>query len=358
MEEISSGVIATYEEALALAERGRVGEALRLYDKVLIEGPGNNLLRAQVFNDLGVLSFSAGDIEKAEGLLKRAIFADPLLRSAHKNLTHINAGKFRDIRPHTFSIIIPTYNRCQDLQRCIRSIRDHSFYPVEIIVIGDPSGDGTTEYLRQEGLKSDTIAIINETHAGINKCINMGFSIAKGDYVCLLNDDVEVMPGWDLSVAVTIDDDGSAGAGVSLVVYPDGAPQSVGHHNSYWSEYHDWIGKVPFIDDSRVIGKSIAGFPEFQVPRECDYGFFPMMKRECFEKIGLVDEQFEHYCVDTDIGYRVQQAGYRNVYCPTSVIVHYELSKKSEKAHYLKFLSDLIRLGKKWGLHDVSRNSA
>ncbi|MBI5098529.1 MAG: glycosyltransferase [Nitrospirae bacterium] len=321
-----------YDEALRLAEKGDFREALKLYEKILSDNP-DNLLKAKVLNDLGAVSFIIGDIDKAEGLFKQAIFTDPLLKDAHRNLVQINAGKVSDKRPRKFSVVIPTYNRCSDLQKCIKSIRDHSFYPVEMIVISDPCSDGTTEYLQKERLKEDIIVIINETHMGVNKSINRGFSIATGDYVCLLNDDVEVMPGWDLSILVTIDDDGTAGAGVSLIVYPDGTSQSVGQHNLYRSDYHAWIGKGPFIDTSRVERKSIESFPEFQVSRECDYGFFPVMKRDCFKKIGLVDEQFEHYCVDTDIGLKIQQIGYRNIYCPTSVIVHYELSKENLKSH-------------------------
>jgi GT2 family glycosyltransferase len=159
------------------------------------------------------------------------------------------------------------------------------------------------------------------------------------------------MPGWDLAIIATIDDDKNAGCGVSLVVYPDGTIQSPGQHNPYKSSFFEWIGKVTFADLSHVQKRSIEHFPEIQVPRECDYGYFPVMKRECFEKLGtVVDERYKHYFVDPDIGYRIQALGYKNVYCPTSVLVHHDLGNRNSELIFKRFNMDVGEFAQKWKL--------
>lgn len=343
-----------YNKALSLAQQGQNKDALNIYKGLLLGPSISSSLKAKAYNDIGVISFSIGNSEKAEGFFMKAIFTDILFREAYTNLTQINALKIKGKKRYKFSIIISTYNRCPELQRCIKSIRENSFYPVEMIIITDPCNDGTIEYLKKEADKNEDIfAIITTEHLGSVKCINKGFSVATGDYICLLNDDIEVMPGWDLSVVATIDDDKMAGCGISLIIYPDGIVQSPGQHNHYGSTYFPWIGDVSFKDFSYAQGKSIEYSPEIQIPRACDYGYFPIMKKECFVKVGPADEQYEHYCVDPDFGYRIQAVGYKTIYCPASVIIHYDLSKKDIDLVGRRFKKDFERFVKKWGLYDA-----
>ncbi|MBI5408208.1 MAG: hypothetical protein HZA14_02445, partial [Nitrospirae bacterium] len=99
---------------------------------------------------------------------------------------------------------------------------------------------------------------------------------------------------------------------------------------------------------SYITGNTLEDFPDFQIPRECDYGVFPVMKRECFEKVGVLDTQYKHYYADPDLGYRIQEQGYKNIYIPTSVIMHYWLSNHTGSSR--KATVDEPRFYKKWGL--------
>lgn len=340
-----------YGRAFSSAEAGQIYDALRQYEELLSKPGVDSSLKAKVYNDLGVISYSAGDDDRAESFLRRSIFSNLLFEDAYRNLLGINARRVKDKTNHRFSIVIPTFNRCSDLQRSVNAIRKNSFYPFEIIVVTEPCHDGTIEYLEGEREKGDIVAIVNETRLGTTISTNTGFSVATGSYVSLLSDDVIVTPGWDLAIVQTIDDDPAAGCAVPLVAYPDGRVQSPGQYNPYKSRLFDCIGKVPFVDTAQIVGNFIENFPLFQLPRECDYGYFPVMKRECFEKVGHLDEQYKHYFVDPDLGYRIQAAGYKNIYCPTSVLVHYELSKKDMSTVQERFNADLEKFVKKWGIY-------
>lgn len=110
------------------------------------------------------------------------------------------------------------------------------------------------------------------------------------------------------------------------------------------SSSYDWIGTIPYPESMQDF-YNIEG-------TECDYGFFPVIRRGCFEKVGFADEQFKHYFVDPDFGYRIQRAGYKNICCPTSVIIHHDLGKKREGASE-RFESDRTRFFEKWGLYKI-----
>jgi GT2 family glycosyltransferase len=231
-------------------------------------------------------------------------------------------------------------------------IRNNTMSSVKIVVVCDKCDDGTVEFIESENGKDDFIGIVNDKKLGSVASIKIGLYAALGDYVAIINDDVEVMPGWDLQIVATIDADERAGCAVPLVVNSDGTAQSVGQHNPYRSNRYKWIGQVPAVDHQAAVGKYLFNFKHFHSARECDYGYFPVLKRKCLERIGFVDDSYQHYYVDPDIGYLVQSCGLKNIYCPTSVFVHHHKSI-AEIGHdgvQLKAMSDLIHFSRKWEL--------
>lgn len=341
-----------YERAVDCAERGKYVDALNIYEKLLTYPYTPSSIKAKVYNDMGVLSYNLDDTARAEHFLIKAIFEDILSTHSYWNLIRIVEGRIKE--DYKFSIIISTYNRCSVLKRCIDSLRENSYFKLEIIIVADPCNDGTIEYLETEKASRDTVVVINDSRIGHSKSLNKGVRLATGDYVAFFNDDIVVMPGWDLFVVLTIDEHDDVGCGIPLVIYPDGKVQSAGEHVPYRSPIFHFIGQVPYVDTSPVAGKYIRDFLQFQVPREVDYGYIPVMKRGCFERNGLVDERFERYFIDPDQGYRIQQTGYKNIYCPTSVLIHYELSKRDDVDTIREIARmDMKRFADKWKLYDI-----
>lgn len=98
----------------------------------------------------------------------------------------------------SFSIIIPTYKRDQDLEECLKSIRENSSYRHEIIVLYDMN-EGTKTVCD----RYDAVSIFDEARKDGKRVkslwaiLNKGIHTAKNDYILYLNDDCLVMPGWD-----------------------------------------------------------------------------------------------------------------------------------------------------------------
>jgi len=97
-----------------------------------------------------------------------------------------------------FSIVIPTLNRWDLLNKCLKSIRNTTdLSSGEVIVVSNGCTDSTKTLFNKE-YKSKIFHLI-EWHKplGYPKAVNMGMSAATGDYVILLNNDTELYsPNW------------------------------------------------------------------------------------------------------------------------------------------------------------------
>lgn len=86
----------------------------------------------------------------------------------------------------TVSVIIPTYNRLDVLQRALESVRQQSYAPYEIIVVDDGSTDGTKNWLEDVG-KPDIV--ISQSNHGVSYARNRAIEQATGFWIALLDSD-------------------------------------------------------------------------------------------------------------------------------------------------------------------------
>ena len=87
------------------------------------------------------------------------------------------------------SIIIPVYNVEKYLQECLSSIINQTFQDLEIIIINDGSTDSSLNIIN-EFLKIDPrIIVVDKKNEGYGKAINTGISLAKGEYIGIIESD-------------------------------------------------------------------------------------------------------------------------------------------------------------------------
>lgn len=94
----------------------------------------------------------------------------------------ISRTSFKYVENPLVSIILPTYNHGEFIKSAIQSILDQDFYNFELILINDGSTDGTSEIIR-EYCSDSRIKIIEQKNQGLPKTLNIGFSVAKGDFL-------------------------------------------------------------------------------------------------------------------------------------------------------------------------------
>ena len=97
------------------------------------------------------------------------------------------------------TVNILTYNKKDDLRKCLTSIRDQTYSKKEIIVIDNASVDGTLEMIEKEF--TDVRFIRMPENLGIEG-LNCGFANAKGEYIVAMDDDATLAEDW-IELAVT-----------------------------------------------------------------------------------------------------------------------------------------------------------
>ncbi|MBL6457600.1 glycosyltransferase [Belnapia sp. T6] len=215
--------------------------------------------------------------------------------------------------PPRVSVIIPTYGQVDFTLRCLRSITAAApAVPVEVIVVDDASGDPAVETLAQvEGLR----LLRWPSNLGFLRSCNEAAKQARGEFLFFLNNDTELLPGAIEALLRLLEARPDAGMVGSKLVYPDGRLQEAG--GIIWRDGSAWnYGNG---DDPRK--------PQYNYVREADYisGAAIMLPRVRWAEMGGFDEAFlPAYCEDSDLAFRLRRAGWKVLYQPQSVVVHYE----------------------------------
>lgn len=235
------------------------------------------------------------------------------------------------------SIIIPTYNGLHLLAPCVEAIRRHTEVPYEIIVVDNGSADETVSYCLREQL----ILAALPRNEGFPIAVNRGLSIASGDQLLLLNNDVTVSPYWLSNMQRALKSAPDIGMVGPVTNYASGRQQV----EVPWREGED------FIQFAQRYNHSDAS--RWQEAQRL-IGMCLLIKREVLALVGLLDESFSpgHY-EDDDYCYRVRQAGYRLLICGDTLVHH--AGSASFKAQHPEGWSELIernrqRFMDKWGL--------
>ena len=211
------------------------------------------------------------------------------------------------------SIIIPVFNQLEYTHACLASLQVvEEQTRFEIIIVDDCSTDRTAEVLPEV----DGITYVrNERNSGFVASCNRGAQKARGKFLVFLNNDTLVKPGWLIALLDTFEEERRAGVVGSKLLYPDGRLQEAG--GIIWQDASGWnYGKF---DD--------PGKPEYNYLRDVDYcsGAALMVPKALFESVGGFDSRYAPgYYEDTDLAFKVRQAGYRVLYQPLSEVIHCE----------------------------------
>ena len=213
----------------------------------------------------------------------------------------------------TVSIIIPVYNQFEYTYRCVESIlRNSGTITYEILIADDCSTDLTVEIT---SILNGVRHIRNEKNLRFLLNCNHAAQYAKGKYVLFLNNDTQVMPNWLEPLVRLIESADDIGMVGSKLIYPDGRLQEAG--GIVWQDGTAW----------NYGNKGDPAMPEFNYVKEADYisGAAIMLPRALWEEIGGFDDSFcPSYCEDSDLAFTVRSLGYRVLYQPESVVVHFE----------------------------------
>ncbi len=232
------------------------------------------------------------------------------------------------------SIIIVNYNVKEFLQNLLHSItRSAADLSHEVIVVDNASDDGSVELLKEKF--PDVKLISNKKNLGFSKANNQGLAEAKGKYVLLLNPDTLLREDTLRKMIEFFEANPKAGMAGCKILNPDGTIQLACRRSfpGPWTSFCKVTGLSSIFPKSKIFARYNLTYLDENQTYEVDAisGSFMMLRKEVYEKIGGLDEQFFMYGEDLDLCYRVQQAGYKVFYVHNTQIIHYkgESTKRS-----------------------------
>ena len=253
----------------------------------------------------------------------------------------------REMGKPLVSIMIPNKDHIEELKRAIDSVKRLTTYPnYEIVIVENNSSQKETFDYYQE-LEQAGIARVLQfkdpfNYASIN---NFGQKELKGDYVLLLNNDVEIItPNWieEMMFYAARRDVGAVGA---KLYYMDDTIQHAGviiglggvaahSHKDYARDAAGYMNRLRVAQNLSAVTAACI-----------------LMRREVYEEIGGMDEGYQVAFNDADFCVRIRHHGYKIVFTPFAELHHDESKSRGiedtpEKAE--RFESEVQRFKKEW----------
>ena len=246
------------------------------------------------------------------------------------------------------SIVILNYNTRDFLDTCLQSIRANTRdVPHEVIVVDNGSKDGSVKWLKQQ---KDIRCIFNKKNEGFPKGCNQGLAIARGTELLLLNSDTIVTPRWLSNMRTALYSRDNVGA--------------VGCMTNYCSNFQQ-VNDAGYksVDELMTFAEKYNRSDPAKWERRLRLvGFCFLFRRDIYEKLGGLDEQFSpgNY-EDDDYSLRIWQAGYELLLCRDTFIHHFgsgsfvedetaEVREKKRQAYHALLKRNGEKFIEKWNV--------
>jgi len=222
------------------------------------------------------------------------------------------------------SIIIPTWNNANLLKKCIISILNNTkSNQFEIIIIDNGSTDNTQNIISEFHSTHKIHYVFNQKNLGFAKASNLGALHANNKYLVFLNNDTEVLPGWDIELLNCLITDDRIGVAGGKLLYPDRTIQHAGiafDQRTVFHIYRHFHHLHPAVNKKR----------EFQAVTGACF----LISKELFLSAGMFDESFINGFEDLDFCFRIRKNGYKVFYTPASTIIHHESKTPGRHFHH------------------------
>lgn len=227
------------------------------------------------------------------------------------------------------SIIIQTRDNPDMLGKCINSIRERTAYANYEIIVMD---NGWKKNALSKVADPDSVRLIaNPGKFNYAAANNRGATFAKGEILCFLNDDIEIVEAAWLTDMVGKALRSWTGAVGPRLIYPNGSVQQAG----IWIDMSQPVGKKAIhafqrnhIQEGGAVGRGVLVAERSAITGAC-----MVIRKDVYQEVGGMDEEnFPRDYNDVDLCLRLLTHGYRTCYCGHIVVVHHEAQTKKRWA--------------------------
>lgn len=209
------------------------------------------------------------------------------------------------------SVVIPNWNGLEFLKVVLPSLKKQTLKEVEVIVVDNGSKDESVVYMEKHYPQVEIVKL--ERNIGFAGGVNAGMRVAKGEFVALMNNDLELKRDCLAELLAAMRRYPKAGSAVcKMLQYRDRKRiDETGGMASWYGTFHPR-------------GRNELDTGQYDAPDSVFYacGGAAMYRASALKEIGLFDEDFFAYLEDVDWGFRAQLAGWSCEYVPTAVVYH------------------------------------
>jgi len=211
------------------------------------------------------------------------------------------------------SIIMLVKDQIELTRVAITSLFDNTEYKnFELIIVDNDSNEETKLFLQEMNKKFHQITVItNKKNESFSKANNQAARFAKGDFLCLINNDLEFNDSkWLTNLVSKLENTPNAAAVGPILIYPNFKIQSASIRIKI--KGRDFIGA----EENRmfITGREVAGVT----------GACMLLKKELYLKVGGLDERYWYGQEDVDLNLKLLENRYKILLCSNSEVIHHE----------------------------------
>ncbi len=205
-------------------------------------------------------------------------------------------------------MVIPNWNGADRLRKLLESLAGQSRPVDQVIVVDNGSTDDSAAVARGAGAS----VIELKSNTGFSHAVNHGIRAADADWIGILNNDVRLEPTW-LENLLGKAEAGHAWFATGKLLDSSGGGQIDGAFDAICRGGCAWR-----------CGHGRVDSPVWNQGREIRFAPLTaaILKAQLFERVGVLDEEFESYLEDIDFGIRCATAGFGGIYVPEAVAYH------------------------------------
>ncbi len=270
--------------------------------------------------------------------------------------TMVTPGPFGSVRvdwplpvpPPLVSIIIPTRDQVRLLRTCVLGVLEQTSYPnFEIVIVDNGSrAPETLAFLKRIATNPKVRVLDYNQPFNFSAINNFAVREARGSYLCLLNNDIEIIDEHWLTALMRQATRAEVGAAGAKLLYEDrtiqhagvviGLGDAAGHAHRYQRD-----------DQPGYFARAHVAHVASAVTAACC-----VVAKAKYAAVGGLDEaRFAVAFNDVDFCLKLEQAGWHNIYVPQAVAIHHESKSRGRDflpANIERYKSELAALQDRW----------
>jgi GT2 family glycosyltransferase len=226
------------------------------------------------------------------------------------------------------TVVIPNWNTRCWLTGCLDGLRNQNFRDFQTLLVDNGSTDDSVIFVQTHYPEVEVHHAIDRP--GFAPTVNYGIRQARSEYIVLLNADTVPHPNWLGELVAAMDRSPATVGGLASKMLSMQDPSHIDNAGDLFS----WYGS----NHKRGFSELALYYQEVEEVFSVCAGA-ALYRRSFLEDTGGLDERFESYLEDIDLGLRGRLLGYRYLYVPTAQIVHQSHGSGLARTRYVYLMT-------------------